>query len=94
MITSDEIFDSSLEGDVLCNSDYDHSVDDNDNEDTNTTTADAGNTPTCNKHQCKAKSQCYLSKKKSSSTVKSKKESHNNSEWAGNELESSLSCLI
>ena len=94
MITSDEIFDSSLEGVVLCNSDYDHSADSTDNKHTNTTTADAGNTPTWNKHQHKAESQCYLSKKKSSSTAKSKKKSHNNSERAGNELESSLSHLI
>ena len=93
-ITSDEIFDFSLEGDVLCNSDYNRSVDDSDNEDTNTTTMDAGNTPACNKLQRKAESQCNSSMKKSSSTAKSKKKSHNNSERAGNKLESSLSHLI
>ena len=93
-ITSDEIFDSSSEGDVLCNSDNDHSGDDNDNEDINTTTTDTGNTSTCNEHQRKAESWCYSSKKKPSSTAKSKKKNHNNSEPAGNELESSLSHII
>ena len=56
MITSDEIHDSSLEGDVLCKSDNDHSVDDNDDEDINTTMTDAGYISTCNKRQCKAES--------------------------------------